>query len=192
MWVPRENELIVLADTVSKFHDTDDWGLDNRSFKILEMVSENKFTCDAFSNCTNKHVDKFYSKVASPGSSGVNAFIQNWSGDYIYACPPVKMVIDVYRYIQQIPCCGILVVPYWPKNIFWPVVTVDGAHLQEEFIKFRRFKPTLRTGKFCEDSYFARNRKIDMLALYFDSTEVRKVNMVTRDRCLLEGCDKCE
>ena len=191
VWLPREHELIVLADSVSKFADTDDWGLDNKSFKILEMVSPRKFTLDAFSNCTNKHVAKFYSKVVSPGTAGVNAFMQNWSEDYTYACPPVNMVIDVIRYIQAIPCCGVLVVPNWPKNMFWPVLTVDGAHLQPEFKSYRRFRPSLRTGKFCEKSYFKQHSKLDMLALYFDSRTEVEDDIVTRDRCLLEGCNKC-
>ena len=72
MWLPREHKLIVLADSVSKFHDTDDWGLDRKSFNILEMLSPIKFTLYAFANCSNKNVDKFYSKVASPGTAAVN------------------------------------------------------------------------------------------------------------------------
>ena len=191
VWLPREHELIVLADSVSKFADTDDWGLDNKSFKILEMVSPKKLTLDAFSNCTNKHVGKFYSKVISPGTAGVNAFMQNWSEDYTYACPPVKMVIDVIRYIQAIPCCGVLVVPNWPKNMFWPILTVDGVHMQPEFRSYRRFRPSLRTGKFCEKSYFKQHSKMDMLALYFDSKTEVEDDIVTQDRCLLGGCNKC-
>ena len=191
VWLPREHELIVLADSVSKFADTDDWGLDKKSFKILEMVSPRKFTLDAFSNCTNKQVDKFYSKVISPGTAGVNAFMQNWSDDYTYACPPVNMVIDVIRYIQAIPCCGVLVIPNWPKNMFWPVLTIDGAHLQPEFKSYRKFRPSLRAGKFCEKSYFMQHKKLDMLAVYFDSKAELEGDLVTRDRCLLQGCDKC-
>ena len=192
VWLPREHELIVLADSVSKFHDTDDWGLDIRSFKILEMLSPRKFSLDAFANCTNKHVAKFYSKVISPGSAGVNAMMQNWSEDYTYACPPVKMVIEVFRYIKKIPCCGVLVVPLWPTNMFWPVITIDGAHLQPEFTSFRRFRPTVRVGKFCDKSYFKKHRKLDMLALYFDSKCESEVDVVNRNRCLLEGCSKCD
>ena len=191
VWLPREHELIVLADSVSKFHDTDDWGLDRKSFKILEMLTPRKFTLDAFANCTNKQVDKFYSKVISPGAAGVNALMQNWSEDYTYVCPPVKMVIEVYRYIQNIPCAGVLVVPFWPKNIFWPVLTFDGAHLQPEFVRFRKFQPSLRTGQLCEESYFRKHKKVTMLALYFDSKNKDSDELVTKDRCLLGGCAKC-
>ena len=191
VWLPREHELIVLADSVSKFHDTDDWGLDRKSFSILEKLSPRKFTLDAFANCTNKQVDKFYSKVASPGTAGVNAFMQNWSEDYAFVCPPVKLVIEVYRYIQTVPCCGVLVIPFWPKNTFWPVLTVDGAHLQTEFKSFRKFQPSVRTGQFCEKSYFRQHKKLTMLALYFDSRNRFESETVTKDRCLAEGCNKC-
>ena len=83
-------------------------------------------------------------------------------------------------------------VPLWPTNMFWPVITIDGAHLQPEFTSFRRFRPTVRVGKFCDKSYFRKHRKLDMLALYFDSKCEREVDVVTRDRCLLEGCSKCD
>ena len=77
IWVPRSNFLIQIADAASKLRDTDDWGPTRKSFRILEQLSPEKFTLDAFANCTNKQLDKFFSKTQSPGSSGVNAFMQD-------------------------------------------------------------------------------------------------------------------
>ena len=56
---------------------------------------------------------------------------------------------------------------------------------------YRKFRPSLRAGKFCDKSYFMQHKKLDMLAVYFDSKAELEGDLVTRDRCLLQGCDKC-
>ena len=133
IWLPRNNALIKLADECSKFRDTDDWGLSRKSFRIVEKTFKLKFTCDAFANGTNKKVSKFYSKVAAPGTSGVNAFMQDWSQDVVFVCPPVSLIADVYQYIKTVHCSGVLVIPRWERNSYWPIITTDGVHLQPEF-----------------------------------------------------------
>ena len=57
---------------MSKLKDTDDWGISDKSFKILEELSP-------FANCTNNKCAKLYSNVPSPGSSVVNCFMYNRS-----------------------------------------------------------------------------------------------------------------
>ena len=136
VWLPRDSKLIRIADAASKYNDTDDWGISRKGFKILEQIFNIKFTCDVFANGTNWKTNKFYSKVAAPGSAGINAFVQNWSLDICYVCPPVKLVIDVYRYIQTVPCKGVLVIPRFERQNFWPVITIDGIHFKPEFKKF--------------------------------------------------------
>ena len=191
IWIPRSDYIITLADAVSKFKDTDDWGLSEKSFKILQDLSPTKFTLDTFANCTNKKCPKFYSKVPSPGSSGVNCFMYDWGNEYVYCCPPVKLVPDVIRHISTVPCMGVLVVPYWKTDKFWPLITLDGAHLSAIFTSFRRFKPTVRTGKWCT-SYFSKNKRPEMLALYFDSSREMMESQISMERCLLDDCGKCK
>ena len=191
IWIPRSDYIITLADAVSKFKDTDDWGLSEKSFKILQDLSPVKFTVDTFANCTNKKCPKFYSKVPSPGSSGVNCFMYDWGNEYVYCCPPVKLVPDVIRHISTVPCMGVLVVPYWKTDKFWPLITLDGAHLSAIFTSFRRFKPTVRTGKWCT-SYFSKNKRPEMLALYFDSSREMMESQISMERCLLDDCGKCK
>ena len=75
IWSPRENSLIKLADELSKFNDTDDWGVEPAAVRAMENIFSERFTCDLFANSTNNKVDKFYSKVAAPRSSGINCFM---------------------------------------------------------------------------------------------------------------------
>ena len=194
VWIPRSDYLITLADAASKFKDTDDWGLNEKSFRLLEDLSPVKFTLDAMANCTNKKCRKFYSKVASPGSSGVNCFMFDWKDEYVYCCPPVKLVTDVICHMKTVPCKGLLVIPNWKTDKFWPFITFDGAHLSSVFTKFRRFKPTIKTGRWCSpQSYFELNSKPEMLALSFDTTRnVTENEIISPGRCLLDDCLKCK
>jgi hypothetical protein len=62
----REDPRIKIADAGSKSADSDDWSIDNESFKRLERRF-GKFTVDLFANEANHKVDKFYSAYYSPG-----------------------------------------------------------------------------------------------------------------------------
>ena len=187
IWLPRSNALIRMADECSKFRDTDDWGLSLRSFKIVEKLFRVKFTCDACANGTNKKTEKFYSKVAAPGTSGVNAFMQDWSQEVMYVCPPVNLIIDVYQYIRTVPCSGVLVIPQWERNSYWPVITIDGFHLQPEFQSFIEFFPEIVTGPEAGDSAFHHGSRKKMLAIRF---EPNTPSPLTK-RCLVGTCGIC-
>ena len=190
IWLPRSEALIQLADKVSKFKDTDDWGLSTKSFKILQEIENCKFTLDAFASCTNKKVAKFYSKVACPGSAGVNAFLFDWSQDYVYANPPVNLIIDVLKHIQENKCRGVLIVPNWKANVFWPMITCDGKHLLNYFTSFRLIKPTFNVGEYCENSIF-RKKKVEILAISWNTIIVPSHEVISKKRCLVNGCDDC-
>ena len=190
MWKPRENKLIQLADSVSKFRDTDDWGISKKGFRILEAVFKLKFSCDVFASSTNAKVPKFYSKVASPGSYGVNAFMMDWTKDICFVCPPVKEIIDTFRYIQNVPTVGVLVVPFWQRNPFWPIITEDGIHVRKEFIKVFQFMPTITTGEDLQSSSFQAGVRRRMMALQFDSRNKNVSSLPLR--CTLGGCGICK
>ena len=190
IWKPRDNRLISLADQISKFRDTDDWGISKKYFRVLEFVFKTNFTLDVFANGTNWKVKKFFSKVAAPGSYGVNAFMQDWRNDVCYVCPPVNFVIETYKYITAVPCKGVLVFPHWMRNPFWPVLTIDGIHLQPEFKKSYHFYPEIVTGPENQHSNFKHGVKKKMIAAWFDSSSVSQQSSLS-ERCLLEGCGMC-
>ena len=86
IWVTRTQDKLVTTDIGSKFQYTDDWGVCDMSFQVLQSLAKTIVTCAVFASSTNKKCRKFYSKVASPGSSGINAFSQSWSLDYNWCC----------------------------------------------------------------------------------------------------------
>ena len=189
IWSPRESKLISLADECSKFKDSDDWGIALQAVRVIEKIFMERFTCDLFANSTNNKVDKFFSKVAAPGSHGINCFMQDWSKDFCYACPPVNLIPDVIRYIERIQCRGVLVVPYWQRNPFWAIITKDGYHLKSIFTGFHDFYPKIVTGETLESSAFQHGSRRRILAIKFDT--VRNCESSLQDRCLLKKCGIC-
>ena len=62
-WIRRRHN--ALADTLSKFHDSDDWMLNTRYFRILDKLW-GPHTFDRFASANNKQCGKFNSKVLVP------------------------------------------------------------------------------------------------------------------------------
>ena len=125
-------------------------------------------------------MSKFYTKIAAPGTSGINCFMQDWSKDFSYVCPPVNLIIDVVRYVEKIPCRGVLLVPYWQRHSFWSVITIDGIHLKPIFTKFHEFYPKIVTGQELESSAFQSGVRRRMLAIKFDSKKKETSSIQSR------------
>ena len=158
----------------------------------MQTISRGKLSCDLFASSTNNRLKKYYSKIASPNCAGINAFAQDWSKDFNYCCPPVKLIPDVIQHLKINGSHGILVVPWWPGAIFWPLLTLDGCHLHTMFYKFHIFRPTFRKGEFCDSNLFDGYRSnFSMIGLIFNSTVPlnEKPNI---NRCLMGGCEKCK
>ena len=84
-WVPRA--LNTEADTLSKLRDPDDWYLHPYAFTHVE-TAWGPFDCDVFASDINHRCPKFFTKFASPGSAGIDAFAQDWSRDFLWVNPP--------------------------------------------------------------------------------------------------------
>ena len=76
--IPREqNEL---ADYYTRIKNTDNWSIDNDSFRFINNFF-GPFTVDRFANNLNQTLKLFNSKSYCPGTSHVNAFTGDWSND---------------------------------------------------------------------------------------------------------------
>ena len=187
--VPREHSLITLADQGSKYHDTDDWSIDDESFNVLQLLAGEKVTCDVFAYNTNARCDKFYSKIPSLGCSGINAFSIDWSNDFNFICPPVKDIGYVIEHIQNRPTRGILVIPSWPSGMFWNKITFDGSHLKPFFVKKHIFRPFLYKGQDC-DNIFDGFPPFPFLGLIFDTSVMYHVGSLS-NYCINNNCEEC-
>ena len=127
-WIPRE--LNEAADAVSReavVVDTDDWGISQSFFKILDS-RWGPLTIDCFANDYNAKLKHFYSLFNSPGSAGVDAFSFNWHGENCLLVPPVCVVGAALHHLRLCKGKGVLVAPFWPSAAFWPLLLNEFNH----------------------------------------------------------------
>ena len=121
-WIPRD--LNEAADAVSReaiVVDTDDWGISQSFFDILDS-RWGPLTIDCFSNDYNAKLKRFYSLFNSPGSAGVDAFSFDWHVENCLLVPPVCVVGATLHHLKLCKGRGVLVVPFWPSASFWPLL----------------------------------------------------------------------
>lgn len=77
-------------------------------------------TCDVFASNYNTKCLKFYSRWWCPGTSGIDAFLYGWSGDFNWWVPPTRLVAQVISKSLKEKAMGTLIIPYWKSAPFWP------------------------------------------------------------------------
>ena len=192
IWQPRDTKMIRMADQLSKLENSsDEWGIQEKYVRMLEKIARFRIDCDVFASFINRTTEKYYSKLAEIESSGVDAFSQDWGeNNYNFICPPVSLAIEVYKKIRAEPSRGILVLPYWKRNCFWPTLTFDGVHLHDEFTKFHDFRARIKTSVLNDSSSaFVHGETKLMMALFYDSTS--NIPTSLRSRCTFNGCSTC-
>ena len=78
---------------------------------------------DLFASRLNYRLKPYVSFKPDPGALAVNAFTLQWSQYLFYAFPPFSMIMRTLQKIQQDQATGLLVVPFWPTQAWWPVLT---------------------------------------------------------------------
>ena len=114
----KNNEI---ADAESRTtHPDIEWELSNDAFSnIVKMFSTP--TIDLFASRLNKKCDLYVSWKRDPDAYAVNAFTLNWSNLNFYAFPPFAVILKTLRKIITDEAAGIVVVPYWPTQPWFPL-----------------------------------------------------------------------
>ena len=114
----REN---IDADRLSRLVNSDaEWELAHYAFKQII----NAFgipDIDLFATRNNRKCKKFCSWLPDEEAFQINAFTLNWNKLYFYAFPPFVIILRVLEKVQQDKARGILIVPYWPNQPWFPV-----------------------------------------------------------------------
>ena len=118
-WVPREKN--VIADSLSKVFDFDDWCVTELHFHFFNKMW-GEFTCDIFADANNHKLSKFFSPYWCPGTAGVDAFSFDWSHFNCWLVPPVKLVAKTIKHLSLCRGYGTLVIPKWTSSNFWPLL----------------------------------------------------------------------
>ena len=85
IWTRRTDSYLLKADAGSKVADTDNWAIPADVFESIKKFW-GPFIIDWFASEFNRKTERFYSKCLSEKSLGVDAFVQNWPGEWALIC----------------------------------------------------------------------------------------------------------
>ena len=113
----------VTADYESRNSNLDtEWMLNP---KYLSQVLEGiPFTpvIDLFASRNNKQFDQYVSYRPDPFASNIDAFTISWAETKFYCFPPFSCILRVVRKIIRDKARGVLVVPQWPTQSWYPIL----------------------------------------------------------------------
>lgn len=85
----------------------DDWGLSDEAVARL-----GPFDVDAFASAHSARCHQFWT----------DAFQEDWSGQHLLLVPPLRLVHQALAALAQARATGVIVVPEWPAQAWWPLL----------------------------------------------------------------------
>ena len=113
----------IIADMESRNKNIDiEWML-NPKF-LFEVLHDIPFspTIDLFASRLNKQFDEYVSYRQDPYAKHINAFSLSWTNEKFYSFPPFSCILKVIRKIIADQATGILVVPDWATQTWYPLL----------------------------------------------------------------------
>ena len=113
------------ADKESRdFHSEDtEWMIDPTLLgKALDALNF-KPEIDLFASRLNRQFPIYCSFKPDPDASYIDAFTLSWSDKHFYCFPPFSCVLRALQKIIQDKATGIMVVPMWPTQSWYPIMT---------------------------------------------------------------------
>ncbi len=120
-WIPREANQI--ADYLSELYDSDDWMVNRKYFRVLDK-KWGPFTIDRFASACSAQCVSFNSRCWCPGTAGIDALAYDWSGQNDWVNPHFALIGRVVAHMSACKARGVLVVLFWPKQAWWPLVRI--------------------------------------------------------------------
>ena len=167
-WIPRD--LNSAADDFSKFIDHDNSTINDAVFYALEELW-GPHSCDRFACSKNAKIPLFNSWFYQPGSSGVNAFSQDWSHHNNWLYPPVYLTCKVINHMKLCSAKGTLIVPLWKSAHFWSILCSNGLHWSSfihDWVVLPNFPNLFIRGKAKNSIFGSRPTAFVTLALLID------------------------
>ena len=78
---------------------------------------------DLFTSQLNRQFPIYCSFKPDPDASFIDVFTLSWSDKHFYCFPPFSCVLQVPQKIIQDKATGIMVVPMWPTQLWYPIMT---------------------------------------------------------------------
>lgn len=81
------------------------------------------FDVDLFASRANAKCENYVSWHRDPDSMQIDAFTMNWKYYHFYAFPPFSVILQTLKKIQTDEAEGVVVVPLWPTQPWYPLFT---------------------------------------------------------------------
>lgn len=108
------------ADESSRISNLDtEWELANFAFQNI-IKKYGQPTIDLFATRINSKCSKFCSWERDPEAFAINSFTITWKNDFWYAFPPFALISRILKKIREEGSEGILVVPLWYSQPWYP------------------------------------------------------------------------
>ena len=120
--IPGVNNTV--ADRESRLNQQEiEWSLNQELFDAGIHRLSVKPDIDLFASRLNYRLKRYVSYKPDPGALAVDAFTIQWSQYLFYAFPPFSMIMRTLQKIHRDQATGLLVVPFWPTQAWWPSLT---------------------------------------------------------------------
>lgn len=103
-----------------KTHPDIEWELSDWAFETLTCTFGYP-NIDLFASRINKKCDTYISWHRDPDAIAIDSFTVSWSHYFFYAFPPFSIILKTLRKIITDKAQGIMVVPLWPTQPWYPV-----------------------------------------------------------------------
>ena len=111
-----------MADFHSRcFHENKEWALKDAVFALLPTAYVSP-VIDLFASSTNAKLPRYISWLPDPHDYAVDAFTVSWQDLTFYAFPPFSLLPRVLAKIIQDKATGLLFVPKWTTQSWFPLV----------------------------------------------------------------------
>ena len=127
------------------------------------------FSVYGFASGSNSKCARFFSKRFTPGTGGVDFFMQELSSeDFFWLFPPVNLLCKTVEHLALFRASGVLLLPVWPKSSFFSYFFPEGRHLPEWVSAVVPVKPTFVAGPLVTSKFFRSVGSWDCLLIQVD------------------------
>jgi len=110
-----------VADQESRVEVRDDWSVRKEVFQELD-AKWGPHSIDRLADDLNNQVALFNSRRYCPGTAGVDAFSQDWSGHNNWVVPSFALVGRALQHLAESGARATVVLPAWEAQHWWPLL----------------------------------------------------------------------
>jgi len=115
------------ADRASRqFNDATEWMLNTNVFNEITLAFGHP-SIDLFASRCNKQIERYVAWKPEPEAVAIDAFSFSWTDEFSFIFPPFSVLGQTVAKIQRERVKGILIIPQWPTQPWYPAVLRLGA-----------------------------------------------------------------